>query len=78
MIRRALYRALLVAGAVYVVNLAVVAWLWRHRHAVVRLLADAAADLGRRGPGTGEGGPGPAATSPSSEFSFTEWTKRVT
>jgi hypothetical protein len=49
-IRRAAYRLLLLAGVVYVVNLAVLSWLWRHRGAVVRLLAEAAAELGR-GPG---------------------------
>ena len=32
-------RLLVVIGLVYVLNLAVFGWLWRHRHAVVRLLA---------------------------------------
>lgn len=47
-LRRLALRLLVVLGLVYVVNLAVVSWLWRHRHRVVELLAEAAADLGRR------------------------------
>ena len=62
--RRQLVRVLVVMGLVYVVNLAVFGWLWRHRHAVVRLLADAAAELAG-GPGVGEGTPGPPASTSS-------------
>lgn len=50
MIRRALVRVLLVVGLVHVVELALAAWLWRHRRRVVELLAEAAAELGRRRP----------------------------
>lgn len=63
MIRRALRRLLVVAGLVYVLNLAVVSWLWRHRHAVVRALAEAAADL--RQAGAGEGAPARPTSPPS-------------
>lgn len=63
-LRRQFRRALVVAGLVYVVNLAAFAWLWRHRHAVVRELAAAAAELGRLQPGAGEGTPGRPTSPP--------------
>jgi hypothetical protein len=46
-IQRALVRVLVVVGLVHVVESLLVVWLWRHRAAVVRALAEAAAELGR-------------------------------
>jgi hypothetical protein len=46
-IRRWLGRVLVVVGLVHVVDAALVVVLWRHRHTVIRALADAADELGR-------------------------------
>lgn len=50
MIQRALVRVLVVVGLVHVVESLLIVWLWRHRRRVVELLAEAAAELGRRPP----------------------------
>jgi hypothetical protein len=76
-IRRALGRVLLVVGLVHVVELLLAVWLWRHRRAVLAALAEAAAELGRRAPGTGEGVPGARPTSKQSADPPLGWWPRV-